>query len=461
MLRRNRQIRTRIQQLLDAGLFALSFLLAYRLRSDPTIVAWFHLDKVKPLGEFLPLFILLALLAPGLLEMQGFYNRPVLASRPQTLWLLARGCGFTVLAVVVAGFLLRLPIPRWEVVLFASLSFGLVWAKEELLRLALRSRVAQAQYRRRFILVGTREELVRMRQDATRVHGEVDIIAHLDLDETPVTHLVEMLHEFAVNGVIVSARRTYFEAVEAVIRACEIEGVEVWLMAEFFRTQICRTTLDEWHGKPMLVFRSAPEVSWQREMKKLLDFGLSALLLAFLAIPMAILALLVKLSSPGPAFFRQQRAGLNGQPFTMCKFRTMVTNAEQLQHETAALSEMTRPATAANDPRTTPVGRFMRKFSLDELPQLLNVLRGDMSLVGPRPLPVEEVRRFDDVGHRRRLSVKPGLTCLWQIRGTNQVSNFQEWVRLDLEYIDSWSLWLDLVILLRTIPVVLLGTGAR
>jgi lipopolysaccharide/colanic/teichoic acid biosynthesis glycosyltransferase len=160
--------------------------------------------------------------------------------------------------------------------------------------------------------------------------------------------------------------------------------------------------------------------------------------------------------------FRQKRSGLNGAPFTIYKFRTMVTNAEQYQHELAAMNEMKGPVfKVTNDPRITPIGRFLRKYSLDELPQLLNVLRGEMSLVGPRPLPVDEVKRFNDLAHRRRLSVKPGITCLWQVSGRNNVSDFRDWVRLDLEYIDNWSLWLDFKILWRTVPVVLMGVGAR
>src|SRR4051812_20326103 len=146
----------------------------------------------------------------------------------------------------------------------------------------------------------------------------------------------------------------------------------------------------------------------------------------------------------------------------MLKFRSMVSDAEQRQHELVALNEMGGPVfKISNDPRITRVGAFLRKYSLDELPQLFNVLRGEMSLVGPRPLPVYEVEKFDDPAHRRRLSVKPGLTCLWQIRGRNEVRDFREWVRLDLEYIDNWSLWLDMRILVRTVPVVLAGTGAR
>jgi len=144
------------------------------------------------------------------------------------------------------------------------------------------------------------------------------------------------------------------------------------------------------------------------------------------------------------------------------KFRTMGTNAEQFKHELEAMNEMSGPVfKVTNDPRITPIGKFLRKYSLDELPQLFNVLRGEMSLVGPRPLPVDEVKRFDNLAHRRRLSVKPGLTCLWQISGRNQITDFRDWVRLDLEYIDHWTIWLDLKILFLTIPVVLRGTGAR
>jgi len=212
----------------------------------------------------------------------------------------------------------------------------------------------------------------------------------------------------------------------------------------------------------MVVFRSAPEASWQGVAKQALDL-VGAMVLLLLSSPFMLLAALaVKWTSSGPVFFRQQRSGLNGRPFTMLKFRTMVTDAEQLKAELASFNEMDGPVfKVTNDPRVTPVGRWLRKWSVDELPQLWNVLRGEMSLVGPRPLPVDEIRRINDLAHRRRLSVKPGLTCLWQISGRNEVASFKEWVRLDLEYIDNWSLWLDLKILLKTIPVVLTGAGAK
>jgi exopolysaccharide biosynthesis polyprenyl glycosylphosphotransferase len=211
-----------------------------------------------------------------------------------------------------------------------------------------------------------------------------------------------------------------------------------------------------------MVFRSTPDASWESMLKHALDRVGALVLIVLSSWLFVLVAVIIRLTSPGPILFRQQRSGLNGRPFTIYKFRTMVTDAEQRKAELAALNEMSGPVfKVTNDPRITPIGRFLRKFSLDEFPQLFNVLRGEMSLVGPRPLPVDEVRRFNDLAHRRRLSVKPGLTCLWQISGRNEVKDFKDWVRLDLEYIDNWSLWLDLKILWRTVPVVLTGAGAK
>src|SRR5215813_5163366 len=194
----------------------------------------------------------------------------------------------------------------------------------------------------------------------------------------------------------------------------------------------------------------------------MLDLAMAFVLLVFLTPVLIGVAIAIRITSPGPILFRQRRCGLNGRPFTMLKFRSMVSDAEQRKQELAALNEMGGPVfKLTNDPRVTPIGRFLRRWSIDEWPQFINVLQGEMSLVGPRPLPVDEVERFDDPAHRRRLSVRPGLTCLWQVSGRNEVRDFKDWVRLDLEYIDHWSLWLDVKILWRTIPAVLTGTGGR
>jgi len=451
-----------IHQLMDLGLFALAFWLAYSLRANEDLQALLGMVPVSPFRTFAWLYLLLIPTTPLVLELQGFYTRPIFCSRRQTAWLLFKGCLFISLVLVLTLFFTRVQIPRWVVLWFGVLSFGLVFAKEELTRLLLRSRFGGTQHRRRFILAGTQAGTERLRTELERKgHGQFEVLAEVDLNQTPLPKLIDLIHEYSPNGVILSTRHSHFEQVEAAIGACELEGVEVWVVADFFRTQISRTSLDDFYGQPLLVFSSAPEASWQSVLKRWLDFAGALAALLLLSLPMALVALLIKLTSRGPVLFRQQRSGLNGQPFTIYKFRTMLTNAEQFQHELEAMNEMQGPVfKIAKDPRITPLGRWLRKFSVDEWPQLYNVLCGEMSLVGPRPLPVNEVKRFHDLAHRRRLSVKPGLTCLWQISGRNQVRDFRDWVRLDLEYIDNWSLWLDLKILWRTVPVVLTGAGA-
>jgi exopolysaccharide biosynthesis polyprenyl glycosylphosphotransferase len=465
MLRRDRQIRMQIHQLMDACLFAFGFWLAYELRANLTLIDLLGLKEWSvPFETYVPLYLVLIPAAPLILEGQGFYARPMLCSRSMTAWTLFKGCFFISLGLVLTMFLFNIPpIARWVVIWFGVISFGLVIAKEEIFWQLARTKLAQAQYRRRLVLVGVSEETARMEVELkSKSADQIEIMARVELNQTTVQRLVEMLHEHSVNGVILSARHAYLEQVEAAIRACELEGVEAWLVADFFKAQISRTSFDDFYGWPVLVFRSTPESSWPRVAKQLMDSlgSFLALLLGWWFL--ALIALLIKFTSPGPVLFRQQRSGINGRPFTLYKFRTMVTNAEQLKHELAAMNEMTGPVfKVTNDPRITRVGKFLRKYSLDELPQLYNVLRGEMSLVGPRPLPVDEVKRFNDLAHRRRLSVKPGLTCLWQVSGRNNVCDFRDWVRLDLEYIDNWSLWLDIWILWRTLPAVLAGTGAK
>ncbi|HWX23015.1 MAG TPA: sugar transferase [Candidatus Binatia bacterium] len=464
MLRRDRLIRMQIHELMDTTLFAFSFWLAFALRSDLNVIDLFGLEPVEPsFRKYVWLYVILIPAVPMVLEAQGFYNRPMLCSRRTTAWVLFKACFLMTLGLILALFLFRTEIARWIPIWFGVISFVLVFVKEELLLMVFKSQLAKTQHRRRFVLVGTRDETARMKAELKVKSGQsMEVAAEIDLDQTPLQHLVDLLHEHSINGVIISSKRAFFDQVEAAIRACELEGVEVWLVADFFKTQISRTSLDDFYGQPILVFRTTPEASWQSVLKRVIDILGSAIGLLLLSLVLPVFALLVRLGSPGPVFFRQQRSGLNGRPFTIYKFRTMVSNAEQFQHELAAMNEMNGPVfKVTKDPRITPFGKFLRKFSFDELPQLYNVLRGEMSLVGPRPLPVDEVRRFNDLAHRRRLSVKPGLTCLWQISGRNNVKDFRDWVRLDLEYIDNWSLWLDFKILWRTVPVVLAGTGAK
>ena len=465
MLRRERQIRAWVQRLLDASLFGIGLWLAHWVREVSGLQIFGGTKDIPPFTDFLPLMAILPF-TPLLLEVQGFYNRPILSSRRQAAWTLFKGCALAVVFIIFGMFLVRWPIEkvaRSVVIMFGFTSFFLILIKEELVRRVLQSGLGESQLKRRLIVAGAPEDLERFIPTAKGgAFDGLEIVAQVDLNKQTVEDLVELLHYHSANAVVISAKHTYFGQVEKAVQACELEGVEAWLLADFFITQVCQTSLDELSGRPVLVFRSAPSDSWQRVAKQILDFVGAAVFMILTSPAFFAFALAVKLTSRGPIFFRQQRAGLNGRPFVMLKFRSMVSNAEQRKHEIERLNEMEGPVfKVTNDPRVTPIGRFLRKWSIDEWPQMLNVLRGEMSLVGPRPLPVDEVKRFDDVADRRRLSVKPGLTCLWQVSGRNTITSFKEWVRLDLQYIDNWSFWLDLQILVKTIPAVLRGTGAK
>ena len=478
MLRRNRQLRTQIHQLKDSVLFGLALWLAHTVRGAWDLdlfglgnffysrLGWEIFNPshaIEPFVDFQWLYVILIPGVPLILESQGFYSRPLLPRRRDTAWRLFKGTVLTTMAVIIATFFGKELLARGVILLFGVMGFLLVYLSEELIRAGTRRQLTQAQYRRKFILIGSPDDTQRLREELAESRDEaIEVVGELDLNEHSVNRLLKLLHDHSASGVIINAQHTQFGEVEKAVQACELEGLEAWLIADFFKTNISRTAFDELNGRPMLVFHSAPDVSWQSAVKRCMDFFGALFLLFFAWLPFIITAVLIRRSSAGPAFFRQKRAGLHGEPFTMLKFRTMVSDAEQLKKELEQYNEMTGPVfKVTNDPRVTPIGKFLRKTSFDEWPQLWNVLKGEMSLVGPRPLPVDEVERFDDLAHRRRLSVKPGLTCLWQVSGRNNVSDFRDWVRLDLEYIDNWSLWLDLKILARTIPVVLTGAGAK
>jgi exopolysaccharide biosynthesis polyprenyl glycosylphosphotransferase len=290
----------------------------------------------------------------------------------------------------------------------------------------------------------------------------LEVAARIDIEKQPISDLIAAMHHHAVSRVIFAAGHIQLNRVEQAIGACEVEGVPAWLAADFIQTSIAKPEFDAFAGRPMLVFRSTPEVSWALHLKGFIDRVGAFIGLITLALPMVMAILVIRFTSKGPAVFRQERAGKHGRPFTMYKFRSMVNDAEMRRAELEPFNQMSGPVfKVEDDPRITPFGRWLRRTSFDELPQLVNVLMGDMSLVGPRPLPIYEVEKFESTAQRRRLSVKPGLTCLWQISGRNHVQDFRDWVKLDLEYIDRWSLTLDFKILLRTIPAVLFGAGAK
>ena len=274
-----------------------------------------------------------------------------------------------------------------------------------------------------------------------------------------VADVPRILQELVVDDVVFAVGQRELEGLEDLSFALHEQGIRTFFSLDFFPHMQAKAEITEIDGIPLLTFANAPTNPLLLAGKRALDLALSSLIL-LLALPIVVVvAIAIRVSSSGTVLFRQTRCGLNGRRFTLYKFRTMTEDAEERLAELQHLNEMDGPVfKVRDDPRVTRLGRVLRRFSLDELPQLWNVLRGDMSLVGPRPPIPAEVARYER-WQRRRLSMKPGLTCLWQVNGRNEL-NFGSWMELDLQYIDSWSLRLDLKILLKTIPVVLSGRGA-
>jgi exopolysaccharide biosynthesis polyprenyl glycosylphosphotransferase len=232
------------------------------------------------------------------------------------------------------------------------------------------------------------------------------------------------------------------------------------LNSDLFGLKSIRWRAEEFHGDHYIATYKESGEFWPRTIKRLLDVGVATFVIALFSPIFLVAALAIKLTSPGPAFFLQERLGLNKRRFKIFKFRTMVPNAEKLMGGLEKQNEASGPVfKIRNDPRITPIGKLLRRSSIDELPQLFNVLTGDMSLVGPRPLPIRDYEGFNEDWQRRRFSVKPGITCLWQVNGRSGIS-FDQWMLLDLQYMDEWSLWLDLKILAKTVPAVVRGSGA-
>jgi exopolysaccharide biosynthesis polyprenyl glycosylphosphotransferase len=269
-----------------------------------------------------------------------------------------------------------------------------------------------------------------------------------------------LLKEKVVDEVVVSLPvKSYYSEITSIINLCEEQGIIVRLLSDLFDLKIAKSNVDYVDDIPCLTLHSTPIEHYNLLLKRFLDVVLSSILLVFLSPLMLLVSFLIKLDSTGPVFFTQERMGLNKRRFRLFKFRTMVNNAEQMRNKLNSLNEVAGPVfKIRNDPRLTEVGKILRKTSIDELPQFINVLKGEMSLVGPRPPIPSEVEQYQ-WKDRRRLSMKPGITCLWQINGRSTVP-FEKWMELDREYIDNWSLSLDFKILAKTIPAIIRGSGA-
>lgn len=283
-------------------------------------------------------------------------------------------------------------------------------------------------------------------------YRDIPLLGHPDT-------VAEIIARGQMDAMIIAVEPQDLSLSHGAFRTAEQMGVPVCIMPEVFEPSICRPRAGSIDGVPVMVYRAVPENQSLLLMKNLID-KIGALCGLMLAAPvMFITAIAIKLDSRGPIFFKQIRAGVNGKPFSLYKFRTMCNDAEKKKASLAKLNEMSGPVfKIKDDPRVTRVGRLLRKTSIDEIPQFINILKGEMSLVGPRPALPKEVALYEP-WQRRKLAVKPGVTCIWQVSGRNRI-DFEDWMRLDLEYIDNWSLWLDTKIIAKTVPAVIKGSGA-
>ena len=451
---------------------ALSFELAYLLRSAWPGLTLFFL----PPGTVATLLAVSGALWVGTGLPLGVYRGPeafdflrtIRRTLTQTFWF--------ALLLATAIFLLKLgEISRSFVGLFILLNLALQ-AGYRLSAHRMREFLQRGfTGHRYYLIVGTGSaaaELARL-IDKNKDHGD-RVIGFLRDEEGkqledeqlrgryPVGDLGElhhMLEEHVIDEVLFAVSKPRLEKMEEIFLTCEEQGVKTRILLDFFPHFQSEISLDRLEHLPLLTFSNAPENEYLLFLKRAFDVLFSVFLLVLGAPFLLVIALAVKLASPGPAIYRQLRCGLNGRKFQLYKFRSMYQDAERDQGLLAHLNESDGPVFKIHrDPRMTRVGRFLRRTSLDELPQLFNILKGEMSFVGPRPPVPEEVAKYER-WQRRRLRMKPGLTCLWALEGRSELS-FARWMKLDMEYIDHWSLSLDFKILLRTIPRVLTGRGA-
>jgi exopolysaccharide biosynthesis polyprenyl glycosylphosphotransferase len=473
-----RQILNKTFMLLDLGILAVSFMVA-------AVRIW-HLTAFSSFASFISMRVkvLNILLFLGLIHSWhvifcrfGLYRSRRLGDRKLEAVdvLKAVSAGALVLGLVSAIFRLYMITPAFIVVFWAVAS-SLILLYRWLLRMFLGWVRMHGRNSRQMLIVGTNPRAIEF---ARTIVSKPELGYHLIgfVDEqwsgaqefgkngkaivSDLEHFSGFLRERIVDEVTIALpMKSFYSQAANIVATCQEQGVIVRVLTSIFDVQPARANAELLDELPVTTFGSSVFEGWPLVFKRLLDIIVSSILLILLAPIFLIVAILIKFDSPGPVFFVQERVGLNKRKFQMYKFRTMVADAERRQAQFESLNEADGPIfKIKDDPRLTRLGKFLRKASIDELPQLLNVLKNDMSLVGPRPLDLRDYKGLEEDWLRRRFSVPPGITCLWQINGRSSVS-FKEWMRLDMRYIDHWSMRLDLEILAKTIPAVLRGSGA-
>ncbi len=471
MLRERAKLFRELTQTTDLLITFISFIVTYyTLGYFPA--PW--LAPLLPLKDYLWLFFIILPLWWLLLRIHGFYNSRRIKSMTSTAWIIIKTGIMIALVTGTFAFFFNLHhINRTFIFTFIIINVSSLIAEHFIARFILRIIRKRGYNYRELLIAGTGKRAVELTKKVLRhTWWGFRIVGFVDKDPEMVgkeilgikiigtlNDIPRLVKEQVIDEIIFSVPRNWLNDIEAPIYACEEMGIKTKLAADLFNPLIAKSHLDDLDGIPLLTLSTTPQKAGQLLIKQAFDIITSLFLLIILSPIFLIIALAIKISSSGPVFFKQIRCGLNGRKFFLYKFRSMVDNAEKMKARLEKYNEADSPVfKIRNDPRITLVGKFLRKTSMDELPQLFNVLRGNMSLVGSRPPLPSEVDHYKR-SQRRRLSMKPGITCLWQINGRSEV-NFDTWMKMDLEYIDNWSLALDCRILIKTIPAILFSRGA-
>jgi exopolysaccharide biosynthesis polyprenyl glycosylphosphotransferase len=478
MFREHARLFTALQFVTDLILTSVAFVCAYWMRLH---LQWLLparlLDLLNPELLPLPAYWRVAALAVCWWTIAasslGLYRLSVRRSDWEKIRIIFESSVLLGLFLGFLSFALKLDLSRPLAALFALFQACLLTLARVAVTVHGRRRALTARSRRNIVIVGSGSKAREMGELISRYsewglriigyvvrEGDEALNSGLEVLGT-IQDIPQIVEDNVVDEIIfVGSKPSDLGCLDEILAACNEQGIRTRVAVDLFPTKVSNVSMEFLENVPILTFSSTPHHAVALFVKRLMDVLLSAFLLVVLLPIMVVIGVLIKLTSKGPIIYRQVRCGLYGRRFVLYKFRSMKEGAEDVLWEIRHLNEMDGPVfKMRNDPRVTSLGRFLRKSSIDELPQFWNVLKGDMSLVGPRaPLP-EEVKAYSR-WQRRRLSVKPGITCLWQISGRNEI-DFHEWMKLDLHYIDNWSLLLDLKILLRTFPVVLFGKGAR
>ncbi|OGW44930.1 MAG: hypothetical protein A2Y66_02065 [Nitrospirae bacterium RBG_13_41_22] len=468
----------RIAQLADAVTTAFSFFAAYFVWNWVRLIfPW------APLGRDIEItydlhwkVIISAIIWVIILNKLDAYTYQRFTSIRGEIKLIGKGSLIGTLILFAAIFILRFEyIPRTYIGIFFIINFLSLTGEKIILFNIAKGIRKKGKNRKKVLVVGsgikaknfieTVEKNLGWGLDILGLIGEKNSIVESEIYGKRIlgTHgdFEKILHQYPIDEVIICASGNELGRLEfeKILEICEREGVQIRVNSDFFGGLMKKVTIDEVYGLPIISFATIPDNEWFLYLKRLLDILVSGILLIILSPFFLVIAMLIKITSKGPVFYEWNVVGFNKKPFLSWKFKTMVTHADEMKEKLINFNEMKGPVfKIKNDPRITKVGRFLRKYSLDELPQLWSVFKGDMSLVGPRPTFPHELGQYES-WHRRKLSIKPGITCLWQVNGRNAINDFNDWVQMDLEYIDNWSIWLDFKILFKTVGTVLTGTG--